>query len=180
MRYWLFLIIILFTRSSFAALIHYESTFITTIPPSSGEPPIYYQGVGRLVVDDERSLLLSVFLDCEPFTYSWTGTARLVEEPYWSTETGRVSALHVDSSTPRLSVKFWFDIFYIPEGELAAAHLDNVVEEDSFYGNYWFRSTYRKVSVPEPSTALLFIAGLLGLYIRERTTFKGHKTTEYT
>src|SRR5690606_39012054 len=160
----------LFTRSSFAGLIHYESTFITTIPPGGDETTIYYKGVGHLVVDDERSLLLSVFLDCEPFTYSWTGAARLVEELYWPTETGRVTALHVDPTTPGLNVDFWFDIFYVPEGEMAAAHLDHVVEEDSFYGNYWFRSAYRKVSVPEPSTMLLVIAGLLGFYIREKAT----------
>ncbi len=170
MRYWFLLIIALFTRSSFAALIHYESTFIATIPPVDGESPVYHEGVGHLVVDSEQSLLLSVFLDFEPFTYSWNGTASLVEETYWSTETGRVSALHVVSPTPALGIDFWFDIFYVPEGESATAHLQNVAEESSFYGDYWISSTYRKMPTPvsEPSTIFLFGAGLLSLFFSKR------------
>ena len=170
MRYWFLFFIALFTRTSFAALIQYESTFITTIQPEDGEAPIYHEGVGHLIVDSERSLLLSVFLDCEPFTYSWKGTANLVEEEYWPTETGRVSALHVESPTPGLGVNFWFDIFYVPEGESAAAHLQNVVEESSFYGDYWISSTYKKVPTPvsEPSIIFLFGAGLLSLLFSKR------------
>lgn len=160
MKNWTFLGLLFFAPFSSAAIIHYDSTFTAFSPPAGSESPVYYEGTGHLVVDSAASQLLSVSLDCEVFSYSWQGSATLVEELYWPVEGGRVSALHVTDPAPGLEVSFWFDIFFVPEGEAAAAQLDKVVEEYSQYQDYSFISNYRKVAAPVPEPGSL---GLLGL-----------------
>src|SRR5690606_19188491 len=140
MKYWTLLILLFIAPLSSATVIRYDSTFTAFSQSWEGEPEVFYEGTGHLVVDSETSQLLSVLLECDVFSYSWTGVAQLVEEIYWDADDGRVSALHVTNPAPSLAVSFWFDIFFVPQGEAAAAHLDTVVVEFRVYGECGFLS----------------------------------------